>query len=422
MEQVIPGARDSNNTGATNYFSVVGSNGVSNTTENLVETIVATGGTISKLRINLTAAPSTGKSFVYTLRVNGVDSALTCTVADAATTASDTTHSVSVAAGDRVSIKAVPSGTPTASTVRLCVSFTGTTANESLILGSTRNTQLSTGSTEYLYISGENSPQSTESTTRMVVPTGGNVKNLYIDLITATGVGKTRTFTLLKNGVATSLVVAITNGSTGNDTTHSVSVVAGDELSIQSDVTTVPAASGVRYGMKFVATTDGESLIFGNNNASNPGAVQTRYFNLPDPGSIGSTTETNVGYLANATTLKKLYVVNNVAPGSGNTETRDLRVNQASPANDLSVAITGTATTGNDTTHTVTVADGDIIDMRMVMAVETDFKQARWGLVGFISSIVGPVNLKTWDGLATASVKTMNGLAMASVKTWDGLT
>ena len=35
--------------------------------------------------------------------------------------------------------------------------------------------------------------------------------------------------------------------------------------------------------------------------------------------------------------------------------------------------------------------------------------------------LVGPANLKTWDGLATASVKTIDGLAMASVKTWNGL-
>lgn len=37
------------------------------------------------------------------------------------------------------------------------------------------------------------------------------------------------------------------------------------------------------------------------------------------------------------------------------------------------------------------------------------------------SCAVGPVNMKTWDGLATASIKTMDGLAIGSVKTWNGL-
>jgi len=34
---------------------------------------------------------------------------------------------------------------------------------------------------------------------------------------------------------------------------------------------------------------------------------------------------------------------------------------------------------------------------------------------------VGPTNMKTWNGLASASINTMNGLAIASVKTWNGL-
>lgn len=36
-------------------------------------------------------------------------------------------------------------------------------------------------------------------------------------------------------------------------------------------------------------------------------------------------------------------------------------------------------------------------------------------------AVVGPANLKTRDGLASASIKTINGLAMASVKTLNGL-
>jgi len=38
------------------------------------------------------------------------------------------------------------------------------------------------------------------------------------------------------------------------------------------------------------------------------------------------------------------------------------------------------------------------------------------------SAVVGPVNMKTRNGLASASVKTIDGLAIASVKTVNGLT
>lgn len=43
-------------------------------------------------------------------------------------------------------------------------------------------------------------------------------------------------------------------------------------------------------------------------------------------------------------------------------------------------------------------------------------------LVVTYSTVVGPTNLKTLNGLASASMKTIDGLGMASVKTWNGLT
>lgn len=50
---------------------------------------------------------STGGTTTVTVRKNGVDQALTCTVSSGAATANDTTHSVTFAAGDRLSIKIV---------------------------------------------------------------------------------------------------------------------------------------------------------------------------------------------------------------------------------------------------------------------------------------------------------------------------
>jgi hypothetical protein len=47
----------------------------------------------------------------YTVQINGVDTSLTCTISASNTTASDTTHSASVAAGDLITLKAVQTGT-----------------------------------------------------------------------------------------------------------------------------------------------------------------------------------------------------------------------------------------------------------------------------------------------------------------------
>lgn len=53
-----------------------------------------------------------GGTYTFTLRKNGVDTALTCVMADGAQTASDITHTVTVAAGDALSVSVVASAGP----------------------------------------------------------------------------------------------------------------------------------------------------------------------------------------------------------------------------------------------------------------------------------------------------------------------
>lgn len=65
------------------------------------------------LVVRVTTSPSTGR--LSTLRVNGSDSALTCTISNPAVAASDTTHSVSLADNDSINFRtAGTSGFPTA--------------------------------------------------------------------------------------------------------------------------------------------------------------------------------------------------------------------------------------------------------------------------------------------------------------------
>lgn len=65
---------------------------------------VQSAGTLANLRVWGSAAVVAGGSDPVTVYVNGSATAVTCTIAAAATTCSDTTHSVAVAAGDRISI------------------------------------------------------------------------------------------------------------------------------------------------------------------------------------------------------------------------------------------------------------------------------------------------------------------------------
>jgi hypothetical protein len=67
-------------------------------------------GTASKLLVNLTAAPGAAGSATISIRKNGGNTALTCTVSGSATTCTDTTNSVTFSDGDLLSIHYTEAG------------------------------------------------------------------------------------------------------------------------------------------------------------------------------------------------------------------------------------------------------------------------------------------------------------------------
>lgn len=83
--------------------------------ENNSEFFVPRAGTARNLRINIIGTTCTADC-VYTLRVNGADSALTCTLSAGTTAASDTSHTVSLSANDMLSLKVIEGATATGPT------------------------------------------------------------------------------------------------------------------------------------------------------------------------------------------------------------------------------------------------------------------------------------------------------------------
>lgn len=118
---VLAGAStNSLSAGSTNY---VGVSSVS-ATETAVSFPVPFACTISKLHVSVSTAPTAGKSWAFTVRKNAADTAVTCSVADAAIAGSDTSNSVAFAAGDLFAIESTPTGTPTAGTMTWAVRVT----------------------------------------------------------------------------------------------------------------------------------------------------------------------------------------------------------------------------------------------------------------------------------------------------------
>jgi hypothetical protein len=98
---------------STFYYQLTGGEGVGTSTE-INNQSLGISMTAEKMSVKLTSAPGVGKSLTVTLRVNGSDTALSCTVADT-NTGCDVSGSVSVADDDLVGFSSTPSGTPTVS-------------------------------------------------------------------------------------------------------------------------------------------------------------------------------------------------------------------------------------------------------------------------------------------------------------------
>jgi len=254
-----------------------------------------------------------------------------------------------------------------------------------VIVGGTYDTLAGAG-TEYNVLMGTGVWNATESANHQLMPTAGTISSLYVQLSANVGAGATQIITLMKNGAATALTVTISAGaSTGNDTGHSVSFVAGDTVSLRSTVTGAPGTPVATWSTIWTPTTAGESIMLMNLTSN---TIQTWYGQLQGV-NVGSATEAYYkAPMPTAGTFSKLYVKLTADPGTAPDNYRFyLRKNTANSA--LTVNVIADATTGNDTVNTVSVVAGDIVNYAIVPEnTPSTASTVAMGLV-FVSSTSG---------------------------------
>lgn len=395
------GTSNALNSGSTEYNTVQGG-GNWRTTEDADEIMVLpAAGNISDLRVVLSAAPDTGKSYTFTLRSDGGDTSLSAAIEDLETSNQDT-GSYAASAGELLSIKCVPAGTPDVVSAWWSFKFDGTTAKQSVFLGNSGNNDIAAN--EFLAPMGSSDGDSTETDRQNVMPAAGTIKNLYVDFEQAPGAGETRTLTLTKNTAAQSLTVTVAEGNdSGNDTGNSFAVVAGDLISIQNTNSGSATASRLHWGFVFEATTDGQFCIESNSDDL-PAQGSTEHGFVASGDFTWQATEANVNQLANAFTAKTIYV-RTADPSAGDTHT--LTVNQNAGATALSVTITAGNTTGNDSDD-VTINDDDLLTWDYTPFSNPDFTKNTMGLMGFITPAAA-ISRGTENAIFTNAITTNTG-------------
>lgn len=260
----------------------------------------------------------------------------------------------------------------------------------------------SASATEYNWINVNDGAgwSGTESSRQSVVPHAMTLDRLFI-YITAPGVGKSRAFTVMKNGVATSLSVTVSGTNTsGSDTSNSVSLAAGDTISMKSVPSGTPASTTSHWFIRQAAT--GLAGVLGSDNNTDTGATD---YHVAQGYSVGDATRTNVEAPVPASgTLKNLYVKLSAAPGAGTSYAITLWKNGS--ATTLTTTISGgTDTAGNDTTHNVTVAAGDLIAIEVVPSGTPSAVGMTWGM-SFAPDTSGQSFLLQSDPLAPSTTVT----------------
>lgn len=365
-----------------------------NATESNRDEIVPAAFDLSELHVLLDTAPTAGRSWDFTVMKNGSATAITLSIADAAVSGTYAGAAVSFAAGDTISLRSVPTGTPaTGTNVWWNLKCSGTGFP---VMGSnTSNTSNSV--TQYT------SPQAVSNTwntnvppREILVPCDGVFSNLYIQLDGVAG-GTNYVWTMYKNGSGQALTVTIGAGAaTGSDTTNSFSVSAGDRVVLQCAPNGTPNSRNATWGMLFTPTVDGESWFgYGSNAAASNSAVR---FEQPLGLGGNSWNATERQIVIGAYDLTKIYVYYATAPGVGTSWDLTARKNAADTS--LTVNVADANQTGS-ATSTVSFAQDDKLAAELTPTntptVPTD--GVHFGLLMYVAPVVvGDVPQRTLTG------------------------
>ena len=193
----------------------------------------------------------------------------------------------------------------------------------------------------------------------MNFPAAGTVSDFSITLGTAPGTGKSRTFTLYKNGSSTSVSITISDTDTfGADLSNSVSISAGDSIQIYTTSSGIPLATTVNHSAKFTPTTDSEYFLGGyfTNNLTN-----SRYIGIGVTTNLTITEAQAFMVAPCAGTISGLFVRCSDPPRAGRSGAVTVRQNSSNTS--LSVSLSESTAYGQDTSNSFTVAAGDLLSV-----------------------------------------------------------
>jgi hypothetical protein len=314
--------------------------------------------TLSELRAVSSAAVPAANTVVFTVRKNGADTSLTCTIGAGATSASDITHSVDFGQSDRFSIKIVASATAGTNDYKATVRA----VNIGLTTG-LPTLQFSGAGDGGGGITVSEANGGTGSLIQSDVP----IPKCLVSYPVFPVAGSTQPFGINRNGTALPLATAWfieSTGATAAQLADSARLAFADMDLL--DIVATAGTTGFINTLVKLKTSSGSydpcPLLFSSRNQ----AQNTTLFSGGFGGNgISNATENKVQIAMPACTVKKLRASTDTTPAAGQTVTLTLRKNGVDQS--LTCQITnGGGRSASDLSNTVTFTAGDLLSIKFV--------------------------------------------------------
>lgn len=248
---------------------------------------------------------------------------------------------------------------------------------------------LSITATEYNALSGGYAWTATQANTYQVIPTAGTISKFKVKLSSAVTGSYPFVFHLMVEGAASALTCSVAVGQTqGSDDTHSVSISAGNRVDIRSLYTAgqmptnTPSAS---WSVIFEGTDSTESIILGNGYRS---TATTHYCGLMPSFTTGTTLPISDVFghrsrMPTAGSFKSLYACVSVS----DPDQLNFQLFKNGVAQNLSSYVASLVCT-RELTDTISVADDDYVQMRVIEEGNIAAGYVGWGMV-FVPTTAG---------------------------------
>lgn len=284
-ETIMLGGIGNGDIDTSRYLPVMGTEEVAGggDSEAAINMVMPVAGTAKNLYVDLTAVPGVGNSWAMTLRKNGADTALTCTISGLSTTCTDTSNTVSIAVGDLLAIAATETGTATITKMKPSLTYLVGTDGDFVVSAASREA-LSTSATQYLNPDAGDTGESTTENDVDNISEDFTVKSIYVDLGTAPGASKSRVFTLRQNDgdASPTLSCTVSDTSTTCNASATVLIADGDSVDTSSAVSSTPAGSEVTvsYLGTTAAAVERRIMIFGKRRKYDENYIDSLLSNL----------------------------------------------------------------------------------------------------------------------------------------------